>query len=1087
VTVLHPGVNEIEWLADLKGAAEQIGSDVLGFPVRWSVETNVGHGSRDRTDVRVERQDGSILFTGEAKRPDTPAGVHPLVVSEVNDAVQKAQLQGAGFCFTTNFIQVACLNAGAGLHAQPLLRLQGDLISFIDPSHANQLGWWKALTSPERKAAVEEGLRTVFERYRLSLIGEAPPLSIDSMALDYFQAITDALHAPIGRVFAGSYDRASPSIHHQALEAGLDLDNAQERQYLVAQGIAEVLTAALFHRLLRDYFDSIGPLLGGMAPATSEALKTTIVSGLLEAVTITGDYKPILVISDIAQWVLAQSPDEAMPHWMALFDFVEKLDLHLVSSDILGTIFERLISPERRHELGQHYTQPRLAQAMARWGVRSAETVVLDPACGAGTFLVETYKRHQELGVPHDEALKRNLGNDIDSFAVHLASINLATRRIKKGLNHPLVRQSDAFTLSPGNVNMLHVFAASEQQAEDHPLQKVDLVIANPPYGRSAENELRFLAHLQGHGLTGLPRTTGINLAAWFVLLGVMLAKPDARMAFVLPSGVLQNDNLAPWRAWLRQRYDITVWHTESDVWFSDARVAACVMLFEPRQTSDAELGVLNFVNVLEPVDGDLHWIDDIASPAEKVTIRNLSALPAGADLLIPGTTPAVLDDFMQLERVDAVGQISGVETAAGQKLGHKFFKLEDQHPTATTLVRTVVGLGTELQLNKKFLTPLLGGSKEIDSGEPSLNRFWLLSAPKIRPAANTALGRYVRLGESLEVHLEPSVQARRPWWHLNTKAVNIAASMNEGFRHQIAWFDKPSVVTNNFNTIAAPKSLHAEVVAATLASAFGAIAAQYVSGEVGCEGVRRVLLGHFDRWPAIDPHKATEKALVLEVRHSYQTYRKFKASEFDRLPREEYAALKRLTEAVSALAHGASTPASVAMAESAIACARETVARRRSRETQALGGRTRSVQASGPTLPRRVRTWSQGYDGMNELLRLITSGSTLSKLREHEEIDTPQLFQIDAFDDYPEEERALVDALGPGFEAVFPLGADRTDDLKRTVEMARAAVDDAVTDLLPAAPALDNPGHSTWSEMRTSVVDALRKYMQTEVRRMLS
>lgn len=1087
MTVLHPGVNEIEWLADLKSVAEQVGSEVLGFPVRWSVETTVGHGSRDRTDVRVERHDGSILFTGEAKRPDTPMGVHPLVVSEVNDAVQKAQLQGAAYCFTTNFIQVAYLNAGSGLHAQPLLRLQGDLITFVDPSYANQIGWWNALTSPERKAAVEDGLRSLFERYRLSVIGQAPPLSIDSMALDYFKAITDALHDPIGRVVSSSYERASSSIHQQALAAGLDMDNAQERQYLVAQGIAEVLTATLFHRLLRDYFDTLDPLLGGTMPKTAEALKAAVVSGLLEAVTITGDYKPILVISDVAQWVLAVSPSDAMPHWMALFDFVERLDLHLVSSDILGTIFERLISPERRHELGQHYTQPRLARAMARWGVRSAETVVIDPACGAGTFLVETYQRHQELGLAHDEALKMNLGNDIDSFAVHLASINLATRRIKKGLNHPLVRQGDAFSLSPGNVNMLHVFAASEQEPEDHPLQKVDLVIANPPYGRNAENELRFLAHLQGHGITGLPRTTGINLAAWFVLLGVMLAKSDARMAYVLPSGVLQNDNLGSWRSWLRQRYDITIWHTESDVWFSDARVAACVMLFEPRRATGEGLGNLHFVNVLEPVDGDLHWIDGIASPAEKVVIRDLSALPAGADLLIPGTIPEVLNEFMRLERVSELAAVPGIATAAGQKLGHKFFKLEDRKPDSENMMRTVVGLGAEVQLNRKFLTPLLSGSKEIDSGEPKLSRFWLLSAPTTRPAASTALGRYLRLGESQGVHEEPSVRARNPWWRLNTNPVNVAASMNEGFRHQIAWFAKPSVVTNNFNTIAATKPLHAEVVAATLASAFGAIAAQYISGEVGCEGVRRILLGHFDRWPAVDPHKATESQLVKEVRHSYQSYRQFKTSEFDRLPREEHAALKRLTEAVSALAHGASTPESVALAESVIACARETVARRRTRETQALGGRTRSVQASGPTLPRRVRTWSQGYDGINKLLGLLTSGSALIKLRKPDDIDTPQLFHVGAFDEYPEEERALVDALGVGFEAAFPLGAERTEDLKQAVALARTTIEDAVADLLPAAPSVDNPGHSTWLEMRGSVVDALRKHLQTEVRRMLS
>ncbi|WP_458115667.1 hypothetical protein [Arthrobacter sp. D2-10] len=369
--VLHPGVNEIEWLADLKTTAERIGSEILGHRIRWSVETKVSQASRDRTDVRVETEDGAVLFTGEAKRPDTPEGVHPLVVAEVNDAVQKAQSQGAAYCFTTDFSQIAYLEAGPGLHAQPLRRLQGDIIPMVADSYMNQVGWWKALTTPERTTALEPGLRALFQRYAAARIGKAPSLSIDSMALDYFKTITDALHAPLNRVFAATYETASPSIHQQSLAAGLNLEVPQDRQYLVAQGIAEVLTATLFHRLLRDYFESLDPLLGGTTPKTADRLQQTVSAGLFEAVRITGDYKPILVISDMAQWTLSSSPADALPHWLALFDFTEKLDLHLVSSDILGTIFERLISPERRHELGQHYTQPRLARAMASWGVRT--------------------------------------------------------------------------------------------------------------------------------------------------------------------------------------------------------------------------------------------------------------------------------------------------------------------------------------------------------------------------------------------------------------------------------------------------------------------------------------------------------------------------------------------------------------------------------------------------------------------------------------------------------------------------------------------------------------------------------------------
>lgn len=376
----HPGVNEIEWLADLKPWAQDVGEQVLGYPIRWSVETSSGMHTGKRCDVRIETADGQLLFTGEAKRPDDPKGQHPLVTSEVDDAVTKAQAAGARFCFTTNFLQIAVLDAGAGLHGQPLLRLQGNPIPMVDLVYADRVGWWKSLTDSERRAAATDGLRMLFERFRDASAGAAPPLSVDHVAVDYFRALTDSLLDPLHKAFDAALPTVSSGIHERALRAGLDLSHPQQRRYLVAQGITEVLTAVLFQQVLRSYFNTIEAPLGGMTPQSPQKLRQAVVCALDEAVHISGDYKPILVVSEIAEWVLGHAPDDAMPHWWELLAFIERLDIDLVTGDILGTIFERLISPERRHDLGQHYTQPRLARTMARWGVREPDDVVLDPS-----------------------------------------------------------------------------------------------------------------------------------------------------------------------------------------------------------------------------------------------------------------------------------------------------------------------------------------------------------------------------------------------------------------------------------------------------------------------------------------------------------------------------------------------------------------------------------------------------------------------------------------------------------------------------------------------------------------------------------
>src|ERR1700730_14494 len=101
--VPHPGTSELGWLADLKETAEYVGRQVYGEAVRWDMETLLP-GRRPDVVIRLDR-DSRIIANGEAKRPDTPEGTHPLVASEVRDAIEKAQLLGASHCFTTNFFE----------------------------------------------------------------------------------------------------------------------------------------------------------------------------------------------------------------------------------------------------------------------------------------------------------------------------------------------------------------------------------------------------------------------------------------------------------------------------------------------------------------------------------------------------------------------------------------------------------------------------------------------------------------------------------------------------------------------------------------------------------------------------------------------------------------------------------------------------------------------------------------------------------------------------------------------------------------------------------------------------------------------
>lgn len=1080
----HPGVNEIEWLAELKPLAELVGAEVFGRPIIWRVETGL-RKERKRPDVVVEFDgSGEVVLTGEAKRPDDPHGVTPLDNQEVENAVWKAQQKGAALCFTTNFHQIAVLDAGPGLADRPLERLQGNLIDWISRDAADASDWWRALSTEAKVGVADTGLRRLFERVRLVRAGEAPPLSVDDTVVEFIWRLTQQLVEPLWRLFLVAPQRTQAAFRERALASGLDIESEQDCRYLVSQGVFEVLSAAMFHRLLHEHFDPLKPLLRGTKPTRASVLAETVSESLAAAERESGDYESILRLSNIGDWVLRSAPATTVRHWRSLLVFAERLDLERVSGDILGSIFERLISPERRREMGQHYTQPRLARSMAAWGVRGSSDLVLDPTCGAGTFLVEAYARLRALGNSHDHALSHIFGNDLDSFAVHLAAISLATRQIHFGENHPLVRWGDALELREGT-RMLSV------GRPERSLVKVDLVIANPPYARSHAHEEVALGHMHQllGGASGMPSTTGVNLSVWFVLLGAGLLKPDGRMAFVLPSSVLQNENLEDWRRWIRAKWDLVIWHTEDDVWFSDARVATCVVLFSPRSHREGPMGQVQFVNVMDVASGELVSVNRVPAPAESSETRDLSATTVGGDLLVAGTKPSVLQEFEALATVTTLRE-AGAEVGAGQKAGHPFFKLTDQSPDSNATIRHVTGLATSVRLHKKYLTPVLLTPKELDSGQPELRQNWFLTLPKELPKAD-GVQEYVRFGKTHGVDLSPSVSARgSSWWSMLPKNWDIAVPMSGQFRHQVALLRPAGAVSNNFNAVRCRSEEDALIIGASLASAFGALSRLYHSGEVGCEGVRRVLLSQFEQWPVLDPAKVDQPSVKAAVLSAYAEWRPFAGSEIDEMPRNEESAWYKLTLAVAAAAvrKSARDAVVVGIAKNAIAEAVTTVARRRRRETAAVQGRTRGTGSAGSNLQTRVRRWLAAENKVSELVELLTGGEQEYALRAESELGVLSFFGSEnPLNSYPDLEKSLVLSLGSGFVASWPTVPQQLQRFSTIARASESLFVAAEQVLLGERPSLPGASLDTWMEMAAEVRQAVRRTLQSRVRSALS
>lgn len=1081
MTVPHPGTSELGWLADLKEPAEQVGSTIFGEPIRWDVEV-LTKSSPKRPDVVIRRDStGEALASGEAKRPDTPRGVHPLVATEVRDAITKAQTLGVPVCFTTNFFEAAVFDARDRPYSADLDRIQGGIVPIISPTVAKADAWWSSYPTSERVQLVLLGLRQLFERLRAAR-AQVIPRDINEVALHVFSRTTERLVAPLTETFIN--ERNNEGLESSLLSHGLRVhlnpaDNQQAR-FLVAQGVAEVLTAALFYRNIHEYFE-LPDLLAGTNPSTANAFVNRIQRSLKLAEDVSGDYEPIFQLSPIARWCLRSGGAPVLQHWKNLAGFIDQIDFSSVTSDILGSIFERLISPERRHSMGQHYTAARVAASMIHWALDASDDVIADLACGAGTFLVEAYRKLATAGKPHTAILKQLFGNDLDPFAVHLASVNLATRDIYKGSNYPIVSLSDAFELKPGSLALdVHPANGPAVQVE-WPIDRFGAVVGNPPYALGPDD----LAHVQtALSRLGSPAPKGLdagNLAAWFMLLADVWIRPRGKIALVMPTAVLQNSNLAFWRQWLRTNFDAVVWHAEDDVWFSDARVGVCVILAQ--RMPEPGIGKLHFVDVLDRIEGGLASVDGTPSPVQTARVRDLSSLPVTDDIYVAGAYPTPLQTFRDAARTRLLSKLQGVKVYSGNKLGHPFYQLRNLGPpTSTAVLREVEGYKMRLRLNRNYLTPFLTSPKDERTGEFTTSPWWVLSAPE--KLGSGALRTYINSARVAGAGDAPSVKQRgQHWWSVDWRTTQVAVQIHPGFLHQVWWSPEPFVAKNNFHVLEFTNDvsqIHRELIAASLASAFGALGALFLSSEVGCEGVRWLSTEQFELWPVLDPTKVNGSQ-TKAILQSYQVFRRQPAVEIPAMDSGTIDMWRNLTVEV---AKAAGIADAKVVAQQAIDLCRSTCVRRTQRETLALAGRFRIGGGVRSTLGRHIQTELAKLDEVDIVLDLLTSGPQTLRLQESSPYIQGTLNLGSLTPPSPPGLDALTLALRPGFECAPLIDEADPESLGRRIQ---GILQRLTEDLVGPPPPENESGSSAYREIAYDIKGIAVRWIQQQVRGRLS
>lgn len=448
-------------------------------------------GSAKRHDLVLFDRSGKKVLTGEVKRPENPDGRNPMSDALLVDAFLKAAQSGVPYFFTWNINRCVLWD---GLKNAPLTDRNLEHFRVFDPP----LKTSEELREPRREAEWKKFLSRLLERFAaISVGGEPlPTVPLDEKFLLLWEA---ALEQPVAQTLAALHARYGDDnawiVQFNTWmreKLGLILSDDPETQADNFETAAKfscyvLANKILFYKALRrnPRFKRLRTLRIGDEIATGAALQTLLGNYFSHARDVTGDYETIFG-GDFGD-TLPFGADAAADSWRDLTQQTDTFDFTQLNYEIIGQIFERLLSPEERHRFGQHYTRSEIVDLINAFCIRDADAVVYDPACGGGTFLVRAYARKKELAggtLAHQDLLPQLLGSDVSAYPAHLTTINLATRDLVDAANYPFVLRADFFDLQPGQMAFNLPLAQQGNLLEARPFPRVDAVVGNPPYIR---------------------------------------------------------------------------------------------------------------------------------------------------------------------------------------------------------------------------------------------------------------------------------------------------------------------------------------------------------------------------------------------------------------------------------------------------------------------------------------------------------------------------------------------------------------------------------------------------------------------------
>lgn len=321
---------------------------------------------------------------------------------------------------------------------------------------------------------------------------------------------------------------------------------------------------------------------------------------------------------------IPQFTDEIIDHLLHKASL--EVDWSEISPTVFGAVFESTLNPETRRGGGMHYTsvenihkvigplflddlqkelddicaiavKSRRDRALMEYQDRLSKLTFLDPACGSGNFLTETYLSVRRLENRALEAMGREgmlwlgeefspikvkigqfYGIEINDFAVAVArtALWIAESQTMKETEHIVGRPIEYFPLKE-NPNIVEGNALRIDWNDVVPASELNYIMGNPPF-----HGFTFMEKSQKEDMSVLFKDVK-NLdyvCAWYKKASTYIKSTLIEVAFVSTNSITQGETVS--RFWDFMEDDVINFAHQTFVWDSEANLKAhvhCVII----------------------------------------------------------------------------------------------------------------------------------------------------------------------------------------------------------------------------------------------------------------------------------------------------------------------------------------------------------------------------------------------------------------------------------------------------------------------------------------------------------------------------